>query len=492
MHRTLVGGHVQRVVLARLQGREVALLRVRVPGDNVYLVLAGGTGAGGGCGALGGDDSARLRDAMREAGPQAEGGGPPPQRGFWRARVEGARVVGVGARTVSFSREDKLWCARADPGGQVRLEPGDPAKEAAEGQAEDAAEEELYKRGARIAEHLGREGTASRSELLRRALARAIARVDRRVEAVRGDLARAETADEMAARAQLFVVAAAQAPRGATRLVAVDWSSGEARDVEWALDPARGAREQIDALFQRARRLKEGARISRTRLADAEQALAALRDVASALALPEADVDALEARARAAAPRDFKLAPGASAARPRDGRRVAAASAPGGGRSADRPRQQALPPYRTFASAGGARILVGRGAEKNDALTFHVARPHDLWLHAKNRAGAHVIVPLDKGASCPADVLVDAAHLAAHFSEARDERVVEVQYTPRRYLRKPRGSAPGLVVVDREKVLVLRREDERLRQVLGREEEPPAGAPQPRAGRRPPPAGRDR
>jgi predicted ribosome quality control (RQC) complex YloA/Tae2 family protein len=119
----------------------------------------------------------------------------------------------------------------------------------------------------------------------------------------------------------------------------------------------------------------------------------------------------------------------------------------------------------------GARILVGRSAEKNDELTFHVARPHDLWLHAKNRTGSHVIVPLDKNASCPGDVLVDAAHLAAHFSEARAEAVVEVQYTPRRYLRKPRGSTAGLVVVDREKVLVLRREEDRLRALLEREAE---------------------
>jgi predicted ribosome quality control (RQC) complex YloA/Tae2 family protein len=83
-----------------------------------------------------------------------------------------------------------------------------------------------------------------------------------------------------------------------------------------------------------------------------------------------------------------------------------------------------------------------------------------------------VVVPLDKGASCPAEVLVDAAHLAAHFSDARGERVVEVQTTPRRYIRKPRGSAPGAVIVDREKVLVLRVDDERLKQLLSSEVEP--------------------
>ena len=169
--------------------------------------------------------------------------------------------------------------------------------------------------------------------------------------------------------------------------------------------------------------------------------------------IPDDALPSLAARARTAAPHDFKLAPSTS---------------PGPSHRSSR-AQPPLAPHRTFLSASGARILVGRGAEKNDALTFHVARPHDLWLHAKNRAGAHVVVPLDKDASCPADVLVDAAHLAAHFSEARDESVVEIQYTPRRYLRKPRGSAAGLVVVDREKVLILRKEGERLRALLERE-----------------------
>jgi predicted ribosome quality control (RQC) complex YloA/Tae2 family protein len=89
-----------------------------------------------------------------------------------------------------------------------------------------------------------------------------------------------------------------------------------------------------------------------------------------------------------------------------------------------------------------------------------------MWLHAKGATGAHVIVRLEKGRSCPADLLVEAAHLAAHFSSARDEGVVEVEYTSRRYVRKPRGSPPGLVVVDREKVILLRREEQTLRRLL--------------------------
>jgi predicted ribosome quality control (RQC) complex YloA/Tae2 family protein len=80
-----------------------------------------------------------------------------------------------------------------------------------------------------------------------------------------------------------------------------------------------------------------------------------------------------------------------------------------------------------------------------------------------------VVVPLDRGSNCPSDLLVEAAHLAAHFSDARDEDRVEVEYTPRKYIRKPRGSEAGAVLVSREKVLLLRRSESVLRGLLDRE-----------------------
>jgi predicted ribosome quality control (RQC) complex YloA/Tae2 family protein len=291
-----------------------------------------------------------------------------------------------------------------------------------------------------------------RREALLGALAKAAARVRRRVEAVRGDLARAEAATATAQHARLFVAEAARAPRGADRLVAADWSTGRAVEVTLPLDSAQSAREQIEAMFKLAHRLKNGTPTARARLDEAERLHHKLTELAATLASdPEADLRAMEELARRTAPRDFKLA---------------RAAPPGASRSRrDLPR----PPYRAFLGASGARILVGRGAAHNDALTLHVARPRDLWLHAKGRAGAHVVVPLDKGSSCAPDVLVEAAHLAAHFSDAREERLVEVQYTPRRYVRKPRRSAPGLVVLDREKVIVLRREDATLQGLLARE-----------------------
>lgn len=85
--------------------------------------------------------------------------------------------------------------------------------------------------------------------------------------------------------------------------------------------------------------------------------------------------------------------------------------------------------------------------------------------------GAHVVVPLPKGASCPPELLVDAALLAAHHSEARGENPVEVTYAERRYVRKTKGAAPGQVQIQREKVLLLRVDSERLSRLLASREE---------------------
>jgi predicted ribosome quality control (RQC) complex YloA/Tae2 family protein len=290
-----------------------------------------------------------------------------------------------------------------------------------------------------------------RRQLLEESLAKARARVARRMRALEGDLARIASADELSAGAQLFVAQAARASRGTSKLTATDWTSGEPVVIELALDPARSPKEQVDAIFRRARRLKNGAPIARGRLQDAQRALERLDTLAAAVTNdPEADFDRIAAEARAAAPRDFAPPPKSPPARPGT-------------------REAPSLPYRTFSGASGAPIWVGRGAAQNDELTLHVARPHHLWLHAKGQAGAHVVVPLDKGTVCPPDLLVEAAHLAAHFSKARDEAVVEVTYVPRRYVRKPRGSPPGLVVVDREKTIALRRSEALLRRLLDRE-----------------------
>nr|MBP9112420.1 DUF814 domain-containing protein [Polyangiaceae bacterium] len=127
-------------------------------------------------------------------------------------------------------------------------------------------------------------------------------------------------------------------------------------------------------------------------------------------------------------------------------------------------------PYRTFRSRQGVPIWVGRDARRNDTLTQKVAKPHHLWLHARGAPGSHVVLAHAKGAVLTSENLLDAAHLAVHFSSLTKEVLLEVTYAEKRHVRKPRKSPPGAVVVDREKVLVLRVDASLLQSLLQSEE----------------------
>jgi predicted ribosome quality control (RQC) complex YloA/Tae2 family protein len=130
------------------------------------------------------------------------------------------------------------------------------------------------------------------------------------------------------------------------------------------------------------------------------------------------------------------------------------------------PRPRAAPPvhrpYRVFHSADGHPIWVGRAGADNEALTFQVARPHHLWLHARGLPGAHVVVPLDRKEEIPPEVLLDAAHLALHHARGAGSNRGEVAWTRARLVRRVKGGAPGQVTYSGEKVLSIRVEPERL------------------------------
>ena len=98
-------------------------------------------------------------------------------------------------------------------------------------------------------------------------------------------------------------------------------------------------------------------------------------------------------------------------------------------------------------------MRVGRGSKANDELTFKHSAPNDIWLHARHSAGAHVVLRWNGGETPPARDLKQAANLAALHSKARTSGSVPVDWTRRKYVRKPRKSSPGSVQMDRAKTL---------------------------------------
>lgn len=122
--------------------------------------------------------------------------------------------------------------------------------------------------------------------------------------------------------------------------------------------------------------------------------------------------------------------------------------------SRDATTEAPLPPYRTYRTSGGLEVRVGRGGKHNDELTFHHSAPNDIWLHARDVGGAHVILRWgDANANPPARDLAEAATLAALHSKARTSGTVAVDWTRRKYVRKPRKSPPGFVAFERAKTV---------------------------------------
>lgn len=318
-----------------------------------------------------------------------------------------------------------------------------------------ASAEALRRAGAGLIGDRRTRDVEQRRRALDRALRNALRRLDRRLDAIAGDAARARDVGRLRQRAQALLSALHAIPPDATEVTVTDWYADPPAPLVLPIDPKLGAKGTVDALFHRARRLERGAKIAEGRLAETQSERRTLEELRQRVR-GAAGVEALRELAEQARRAGVR---GAIEA-------VDPSERPGKARQAGRV------PYRRFVGHADRPILVGRGAADNDALTLHVAKPSDLWLHARGQRGAHVIVPLAENESCPPELLVDAAHLAAHFSEARGEPIVEIQHCPRRHVRKPKGSPPGAVLVDRERVFPLRVEPARLERLLRSETEP--------------------
>ncbi|MGA2622957.1 MAG: NFACT family protein [Bacteroidota bacterium] len=112
-----------------------------------------------------------------------------------------------------------------------------------------------------------------------------------------------------------------------------------------------------------------------------------------------------------------------------------------------------LLPFRVFVVDGGFEVWVGKSAANNDLLTAHYAKPNDLWFHARGASGSHTVLKSQTKTLPPPKAIRQAASIAAYYSKMRKASNVAVAYCERKYVRKPRKSAEGAVLLEREKVI---------------------------------------
>ena len=222
------------------------------------------------------------------------------------------------------------------------------------------------------------------------------------------------------------------------------YASESGRNRNIPLEPALSPQENIERYYKKYKKLKSGVKYARAHLEEICRQLERLVELISSLEQC-ATVEEIE---------NFAAGAGLNIAAEKE--------------SSERsPAVKTRLPYHRFRAADGSLILVGRGPQDNDELTFRVARGRDLWLHVSGSTGAHVVLSCLREGAYTEEALLDAAHLAHFYSSLKDEPVADVDYTFRKNVSRAPGLAPGRVVLSSRRTFHLRKDHRRLERLLG-------------------------
>ena len=301
--------------------------------------------------------------------------------------------------------------------------------------------------------------------VLRRRLKSEARRIDRLIQALEQDLKRHGDPQRMREAGEWLKTCLPQVKRG-THIFEYTDANGIQQSIP--IDPQLDGPGNLEKLFKRAKRAEAGLQVILPKLRLAETQRDELHKWRSAMS-PQA------IQTERASPPPSSIPPDASNV----SADVEAAQAfldtlslrPSAKRQAL--QQAKRKAWRAFAAHEDVIIRVGRSAKDNDELTFHGAKGNDFWVHTREVAGSHVILPAPKGRDVHWEAILDAAHLAIWFSPLRGQTRADVQYARKKYISKPgKGAAPGFVHVHQEKVLHIVVEEDRIQRLLAREVAP--------------------
>jgi predicted ribosome quality control (RQC) complex YloA/Tae2 family protein len=268
-------------------------------------------------------------------------------------------------------------------------------------------------------------------------LRKKISRQQKLLKQLQADLASHSDAEQQKRLGDLLLANLSTAKRSGNRVKLIDYFSAEAPLIEIELDEKVTLPQEAERRFALYSRSKRAVKQINSRIAPAQRELADLE-------AQQADLERIIAARDLAALQEFRSSPAAS--QPRSSSPTVRE-----GVGSRRKPEKKIPGVRRFVSSDGFEILVGRTSRDNDHLTFKVARPNDLWLHAADYGGSHVVVRNSTRKDVPHRTIIEAAQLAAQFSQARKDPKVDVHYTPRKFVSKSKGAASGLVRLSRFK-----------------------------------------
>ena len=274
------------------------------------------------------------------------------------------------------------------------------------------------------------EAMQSERNALRQILNKMTAALERKQVLLRQDLVNAEQAEDYRIKGELLTANLHQVERGQTIIEVQNYYAPDLNVLPIELDPQLSPSENAQQYFKRYTKAKRGVSVIHRLIADNEAEQRALQayvsEVGEAKGLKELRTIQSEFVKKGWI---------------KDTKRRSKQSESAGA-------------FRKYTSPDGFQIYVGRNSKENDLLLRRVASSRDMWLHAKQIHGSHVIIrnPENKP-GIPMPTLLKAAQIAAFFSKAQHASYVPVDYTWFRYVVKPKGTAPGFVNYTHEKTL---------------------------------------
>lgn len=289
-------------------------------------------------------------------------------------------------------------------------------------------------------ERMAEEAFRQRLQKVERALRDEIRRLERLVENLGKDLVHVEQEEEYRRYGELITSHLGRLKAGLTEAVVEDYFSSGREEVVIPMKPNLSPAENARWYFRQARKARDGRNEVAQRIARARKRLEEVTGIRAKLG-SGVDEERLEEAHRSCIRLDLVKAP-----------RETGASKTGASKRPHKKAAQDIHPRR-YLTTSGHLLLVGRNSRENEALTKSAA-PDDIWLHARNLGGSHVILRREDKTQMPSrKTLYEAACLAAWYSKGRGSTTVPVDYTERRYVRKMRNGSPGQVVFTREKTL---------------------------------------
>ncbi len=243
------------------------------------------------------------------------------------------------------------------------------------------------------------------------------------------DYLRAENAEDYKLKGDLIISHLRELKKGANKVRLPNLYDPEGEPIEVELDPQRTPQENAQLYYRLYGKAKRAKVHLKRRIAELNERLKAMETLRDGL---EGSNDPLMVERAEAKLRQLGVIPP----------------------PARKAEEEARTKFIKFHTSDGWEVLVGKGASQNEELTHRIANPDDVWLHAQGVPGSHVIIRRGGRKDAPSQrALSEAASAAAFFSRARTSKVVPVIYTLKKWVRRPRGAKPGMVVVQRERTL---------------------------------------